>query len=205
VNKSSISIFSFLWLVSQHEANADIFRCTTAQGKVVTSDRPIPECISRGMKVYTDAGRFKKNIAPPLSAEEKQKIAEEEERKQREQLAEQERKKEERYLLAHYQSEADVQAARKRAVDVLVDKKRLANEQLENFSQLFLELQKELNQSKKTTQEFESIQRRANDLSSNVNNTRKAMAFYDQEIIRTNREYEDTLRRFRETVGRNRP
>lgn len=171
---------------------------------MVTSDRPIPECISRGMKVYTDAGRFKKNIAPPLSVEEKQKIADEQERKQREQLAEEERKREERYLLAHYQSEADVQAARKRAVDVLLDKKRLANEQLENFNQLFLDLQKELSQSKRTTQEFESIQRRANDLSSNVTNTRKAMAFYDQEIIRMNREYDDTLKRFRETVGRSR-
>ena len=171
---------------------------------MVTSDRPIPECVSQGMKVYTDAGRFKKTIAPPLSAEEKQKIADEQERKQREQLAEEERKREERYLLAHYQSEADVQAARKRAVDVLLDKKRLANEQLENFNQLFLDLQKELSQSKRTTQEFESIQRRANDLSSNVSNTRKAMAFYDQEIARMNREYDDTLKRFRETVGRSR-
>lgn len=194
----------FLCATSLQEASADIFRCTTAQGKVVTSDRPIPECISRGMKVYTDAGRFKKNIAAPLSAEEKQKIADEQERKQREQLAEEERKREERYLLAHYQSEADVQAARKRAVDVLIDKKRLANEQLENFNQLFLDLQKELSQSKRTTQEFESIQRRANDLSSNVSNTRKAMAFYDQEIARMNREYDDTLKRFRETVGRSR-
>lgn len=195
---------SLLSIVAMGSARADIFRCTTAQGKVVTSDRPIPECVSRGMKVYTDAGRFKKTIAPPLSAEEKQKIADEQERKQREQLAEEERKREERYLLAHYQSEADVQAARKRAVDVLLDKKRLANEQLENFNQLFLDLQKELSQSKRTTQEFESIQRRANDLSSNVTNTRKAMAFYDQEIIRMNREYDDTLKRFRETVGRSR-
>ena len=195
---------SLLSIVAMGSARADIFRCTTAQGKVVTSDRPIPECVSRGMKVYTDAGRFKKTIAPPLSAEEKQKIADEQERKQREQLAEEGRKREERYLLAHYQSEADVQAARKRAVDVLIDKKRLANEQLENFNQLFLDLQKELSQSKRTTQEFESIQRRANDLSSNVSNTRKAMAFYDQEIARMNREYDDTLKRFRETVGRSR-
>ncbi|MBC3832145.1 hypothetical protein H8K33_11535 [Undibacterium amnicola] len=204
MEKIILSIMSLLSIVVMGSARADIFRCTTAQGKVVTSDRPIPECISRGMKVYTDAGRFKKNIAPPLSTEEKQKIADEQERKQREQLAEEERKREERYLLAHYQSEADVQAARKRAVDVLLDKKRLANEQLENFNQLFLDLQKELSQSKRTTQEFESIQRRANDLSSNVTNTRKAMAFYDQEIIRMNREYDDTLKRFRETVGRSR-
>lgn len=185
-------------------AHADIFRCTTAQGKVVTSDRPIPECISRGMKVYSDAGRFKRNILPPLSAEEKQKIAQEQEQKQKQQAAEEERKREERYLLAHYQNEADVESARKRAVDVLLDKKRLANEQLETFNQVLLGLQAELKASKKTTQEFESIQRRADDLSNNVLSTRKSIAFYDQEIQRTNREYDDTLKRFREVVSRTR-
>lgn len=170
----------------------------------MTSDRPIPECASRGMKVYSNTGRFKNSIAPPLSAEEKQKLASETERKKREQLEEQERKKEERYLLAHYQSEADVEAARKRAVDSFIDKKRLANEQLEGLSQLIQGLQIELKNSKKTTQEFESIRQRAEDLSVNISNTRKTIAFYDQEIVRTNQDYEETLKRYRTIVSRNR-
>lgn len=202
--KLPLTFLSALCCSSVQEAHADIFRCTTAQGKVVTSDRPIPECISRGMKVYSDAGRFKRNILPPLSAEEKQKIAHEQEQKQKQQAAEEERKREERYLLAHYQSESDVESSRKRAVDVLLDKKRLANEQLETFNQVLLGLQAELKASKKTTQEFESIQRRADDLSNNVLSTRKSIAFYDQEIQRTNREYDETLKRFREVVSRTR-
>lgn len=204
MGKISFFILGCLCVIVLNEARADIYRCTNAEGKVVTSDRPISECASRGMKVYSNAGRFKNNIAPPLSAEEKQKLASEAERKKREQLEEQERKKEERYLLAHYQSEADVEAARKRAVDSLIDKKRLANEQLEGLSQLIQALQNELKGSKKTTQEFESIRQRADDLSTNINNTRKAIAFYDQEIARTNQDYEETLKRYRTIVSRNR-
>lgn len=204
MEKTSFSLLSLLCVAVLSEARADIFRCTNAQGKVIASDRPIPECINRGMKVYSNTGRFKNMIAPPLSTEEKQKNAFEAERKKREQLEEQERKKEERYLLAHFQSEDDVEAARKRAVDSFNEKKRLANEQLEGQSQLIQGLQNELKNSKKTTQEFESIRQRADDLSANISNTRKAIAFYEQEIARTNRDYEETLQRYRTIVNRNR-
>jgi chromosome segregation ATPase len=204
MEKTRFSLLGFICVISLNEARADIFRCTNAEGKVITSDRPIPECINRGMKVYSNSGRFKSNIAPPLSAEEKQKNAAEAEKKRREQIEEQEQKKEERYFLAHYQSEADVEAARQRVVDSLTEKKRLANEQLESLSQLILRLQEELKASKKTTREFESIRQRADDLSNNVSNTRKSIAFYDQEIARTNREYEEILQRYRTIVSRNR-
>lgn len=191
-------------LVVLNEARADIYRCTNAQGRVVTSDRPIPECVSRGMKVYSNAGRFKNDVAPPPSAEEKQKNALEAERKKREDFEEQERKKEERYLLAHYQSEADIESARKRAVDSLNEKRALAKEQLEGLSQLILGLQDELKNSKKTTREFESIRQRADELSTNINNTRNAIAFYEQEIVRTNHDYDETLKRYRTMISRNR-
>lgn len=204
MEKPIFSIMSLLWVVTMDDACADIFRCTNAQGKVLTSDRPIPECIARGMKVYSNNGRLKNEILPPQTAEEKQKIAQEAERKKQEQLAENERKREERYLLAHYSSEADVESARKRAVEVLNEKKRFATEQLDALSQLILGLQDELKKSKKTTQEFESIRRRADDLSANVNSTRKAIVFYEEEIIRTNREYEDTLNRYRAVVSKSR-
>ncbi|MBC3873683.1 DUF4124 domain-containing protein [Undibacterium flavidum] len=204
MEKTSFSILGLLCVVALNEARADIFRCTNAQGRVVTSDRPIPECVNRGMKVYSNTGRFKNDVAPPLSTEEKQKNAAEAERKKREESEEQERKKEERYLLAHYQSEADVEAARQRAVDSLKEKKRLATEQLDSLSQLITGLQDELNKSKKTTREFDSIRQRADDLSANVSNTRRAIAFYEQEITRTNRDYDETLKRYRTIVSRSR-
>jgi hypothetical protein len=204
MEKPIFSILGLLCVVTMEDAGADIFRCTNAQGKVLTSDRPIPECVTRGMKVYSNNGRFKNHILPPQSAEEKQKVAQELARKKNEELEEEERKKEERYMLAHYRNEADVEVARKRAVDVLSEKQRFAKEQLEALSQLILGLQDELKKSKKTTQEYDSIRRRADDLSANVNSTRKAIAFYEQEITRTNQEYEETLKRYRAVLSKSR-
>lgn len=204
MEKPIFSIMSLLCLVAIDDASADIFRCTNAQGKVLTSDRPIPECVTRGMKVYSNNGRFKHNVLPPQTAEEKQKVAQELERKKQEELAEEEQKKEERYLLAHYSTESDVEDARKRAVEVLSDKQRFASEQLQALSQLMSSLQDELKKSKKTTQEFDSIKRRADSLSDNVSSTRKSIDFYQQEIERTNREYDETLKRYRAVFAKNR-
>lgn len=202
--KPIFSIMSLLCVVAMDEARADIFRCTNVQGKVLTSDRPIPECVTRGMKVYSNNGRFKHNVSPPQTAEEKQKTTQELERKKQEELAEEERKKEERYLLAHYSKESDIEDARKRAVEVLGEKQRFASEQLEALSQLISGLQDELKKSKKTTQEFDSIKRRADSLAVNVTSTRKAIDFYQQEIERTNREYDETLKRYRAVFAKNR-
>lgn len=182
------------------EAKADIFRCTNAEGKLVTSDRPIPECANRTVKVYKNNGYFKKEIAPPISAEERKRLELEAEKRKAQQLADEERKREERYLLAHYQDENDIQTARKRAVDALLEKKRLANEQLQGLSQIIASLQLELNNSKKSSKEFDSMRQRADDLTASISNSRSAITFYDQEIARTNQEYDQTLQRYRQVV-----
>lgn len=200
MEKTSYSLLALFCVFSLNEARADIFRCVNAEGKLVTSDRPIPECANRTVKVYKNNGHFKNEIAPPVSAEEKKRLELEAQKRKAQQLADDERKREERYLLAHYQDEEDIQIARKRAVDALLEKKRLANEQLLGLSQIISSLQGELKNSKKTSKEAESIQQRANDLSTSISNSRNAINFYEQEIVRTNQEYDQTLLRYRQVV-----
>lgn len=185
------------------EVHADIFRCVNAQGKLLSSDRPIPECVNRAVKVYKNNGNFKKEIPPPLTAEEKKRLEVETEKKRAQQLADEETKREERYLLAHYQDEGDIQTARKRAVDALGEKKRLANEQMQGLSLILSSLQMELNNSNnsnKSSKESDSMRNRANDLTASISNSRNAINFYDQEIGRTNQEFDQTLQRYRQVV-----
>lgn len=203
MKKTSFSLFVLFCAASLQEAQADIFRCENAQGKLISSDRPLPECVNRAVKVYKNNGNFKTEIPAPLSAEEKKRIELEAEKKRAQQLADEEVKREERYLLAHYQDEADIQTARKRAVDALVEKKRLANEQLQGLSQILSNLQLELNgsvNSTKSSKESESMRHRANDLTSSISNSRNAINFYNQEIARTNLEFDQTLERYRRIV-----
>nr|WP_314862643.1 hypothetical protein [uncultured Undibacterium sp.] len=198
--KKNSYLLLMLCVMPFDQVRADIFRCVNAQGKSVTSDRPMPECANRTVKVYKNNGNFKNEIAPPMSAEEKKRLELEAEKRKAQQLADDERKREERYLLAHYQEEDDIQTARKRAVDALLEKKRLANEQLQGLSQILASLQLELQNSKKSSKEFDSMRQRADDLTASISNSRNAIMFYDQEIARTNQEYDQTLQRYRQVV-----
>jgi chromosome segregation ATPase len=134
------------------------------------------------------------------NAEEKKRLELEAEKRKAQQLADEERKREERYLQAHYESEADIQVARKRATDALLEKKRLANEQLQGLNQIISSLQLELKNTKKPSKEFDSMRQRADDLTSSINKSQNAITFYDQEIARTNQEYDQTLQRYRQVV-----
>lgn len=204
MKKTSFSVFGLFCAMSVQEACADIFRCTNAAGKLVTSDKPIAECQNRTTKIYKNNGIFKAEVAPPLTAEQKKKQEQEAERRKAEQLAEEEQKREERYLNAHYRSEADIEIARKRAVDALDDKRRLAFEQLNTINNNITLLQTELNRSKKSSSEYELLRQRAEDLSQSVLNNRTVIAFYDQEILRTHKEFDATLARYKKYVSANR-
>jgi DNA integrity scanning protein DisA with diadenylate cyclase activity len=61
-------------------------------------------------------------------------------------------------------------------------------------------LQLELQNSKKSSKELDSMRHRTNDLSASISNSRNAITFYDQEIARTNQEYDQTLQRYRQVV-----
>jgi len=79
----------------------------------------------------------------------------------------------------------------------------LANEQMQGLSQLLSSLQLELNNaanSTKSSKESDSMRHRANDLTSSISNSRSAINFYDQEIARTNLEFDQTLERYRRVV-----
>lgn len=204
MSKSYASLLSLCCVMGAQTARADIFRCVNAEGKQITSDRPIPECQNRGTKVYKNNGTFKTEIAPPMSAEQKKKLAQEAERQRAEQIAEEERKKEERYLTAHYKSEADIEAARRRAVLALEEKRKLSQEQLLSLNQSFTRLQQELSNSKKSSSEYEQLRQRAQDLTQSVLNNQNSIAFYEAEIARINLEYDATLARYRLIVLANR-
>jgi hypothetical protein len=95
-------------------AHADIFMCKDANGRTLTSDRPIPECANRAIREYSNKGRLKKEIAAPLTAQQKRALAEQEEKKKAAEIAADEQKREDRALVARYRSENDIANARQR-------------------------------------------------------------------------------------------
>jgi hypothetical protein len=126
---------------------AQIFTCTDANGRKLTSDRPIPECLNKDQKELNPSGTLKRVVKPVKTAEEQrvadQKLKEEAEEKARQ---EEERRKN-RALLARYPTRAAhdkernealaqvdevIKAAQKR-IGELGEQRKKANEELEFY------------------------------------------------------------------------
>ena len=91
---------------SQTGGSSGIFTCVDKNGRKLTSDRPIPDCVDREQKVLNPSGTVRAQVGPTLTAQER--AAQEE--KQREALEEQARKDEDkrrdRALLVRYPNKA---------------------------------------------------------------------------------------------------
>lgn len=182
-------------------ASAEIYTCKDPSGQLLTSDRPIPECAERAMIVRKNNWQNPREIPRPMTAEEKKKFLLEQEKKKAEELQEEQRKKEELYLLANYKSENDIEVMRKRSVEVLQEKIRIGNEQMQGINQLLVELQTEQkNSGKKTDAEHADLRYRANQLALSIKNSKLLNAQYEAELVRLNAQFDETLKKYREVV-----
>ncbi len=98
-------------------ANGTIFTCTDAQGRKLTSDRPIPECTGREQRVLNRDGSVQRIIPPTLTAEERAEVEAREQRRQAELKAQQEAVRRDRNLLHRFPDETVHRKAREAALD----------------------------------------------------------------------------------------
>jgi len=117
-------------LAQQQVAPAQIFTCTNAAGKKLTSDRPIPECNDREQRVLNADGSVKRIQGPVLTADERS----ESEIREREAAADRARKLEairrDRNLLARFPNEAAHRKARIAALDDVNNALRISEARL---------------------------------------------------------------------------
>jgi hypothetical protein len=100
-------------------AVAQIFTCTDASGKKLTSDRPIPECNNREQRVLNGDGSVRRVQGPTQTADER---ADAEAREQKTALEEKQKREaiqRDRNLLARFPNEAAHRKARGEALDVV--------------------------------------------------------------------------------------
>lgn len=98
-------------------AGGTIFTCTDAQGRKLTSDRPIAECTGREQRVLNRDGSLQRVIPPTLTAEERADADAREQRRQAELKAQQEALRRDRNLLHRFPNEATHRKAREAALD----------------------------------------------------------------------------------------
>ena len=117
--------------VAATAATAAIYTCIDAQGRRLTSDRPILECAGREQRVLNADGSVNTVLAPTLTSDERADKEAREREAATERAARQDAMRRDRNLLARFPDEAAHHKAREAALDdvrksVLVSRGRVA-------------------------------------------------------------------------------
>jgi hypothetical protein len=179
--------------------HAQIYMCKDASGRTLTSDRPIPECADRAMRELDKSGRARRDIPAPMTAEEKRRLQQEEEKRKAEESAADERRRDDRLLRARYKSEADIEVARKRALQQVDERIKRDKAVLVTAEKQQQEAESEADALKKKNAKVPTIlQRRIDDASQTVLSTRNAIQGHEADAAEVNAKHNALLKRYRE-------
>ena len=91
---------------AQNPQGTSIYSCVDSQGRRLTSDRPIRECIDREQRELSPSGTVRRVIGPTLTAQERAAQEAQRRKEQEEQARAVEERRRERVLLARYPDKA---------------------------------------------------------------------------------------------------
>lgn len=112
-----------------------IYTCTTADGRRLTSDRPIPECTSREQRVLNADGSQRTTLPPFLSPEERAAKDAADRRAAADRLAQLDAIRRDRTLMQRYPTEAAHQRARNIALDDANKAMRISESRIKDLGQ----------------------------------------------------------------------
>lgn len=181
-------------------AGAQLYVCTTASGRTITADRPPPECADRPIRELRSDGSVERVIEPPLTPE--QRAQREAERKRQIEEAERQRAQMRRdlSLLETYANEAEIEAARNRA---LADRQVLIERAIKRMEEIKRE-RKRLDDEAEFYVKREMPEKLKRALAANGEMMRaqeKIIADAKADMARVNERYDAEIRRFRELVS----
>ncbi len=121
-----------------------IYSCTTPQGRHITSDRPIPECLGTGQRELTPSGGLKRIVPPVLTASERAREAERLRQETERQVKLDEEKRRNHALVMRYPNQAAHEQARREALVQIDVQISLVRQRLVKLDQQRQEINAEL-------------------------------------------------------------
>jgi hypothetical protein len=204
MNKIQHLCLSIVMSLLFSNAHADIYRCKDSAGRLITSDKAVPECADKTTLVYSNNGALKVQLPGALTPEQKRAADLQEQQRIKENLAQEQKKKEQRYLLAHYPTEQDVESARQKELDA-IDTKIASEKQV--IAQTTETLNKKQNKQpqlrKNQTDNLMSPPKTKDDLNEMIQQSNRLIQHYLAEKVETNRRFDETHKRYLEIVGSN--
>ena len=121
-----IAAASCVWAQTASPQTRQIFSCTDANGKRLTSDRSIPECHSRDQRVLNADGSVNRVQPPTPTADERAEMDTREREANAERVARQDAIRRDRNLMARFPSESAHREAREKALDDIRNSVRIS-------------------------------------------------------------------------------
>jgi hypothetical protein len=186
-------------LLAATPAAANVFVCTDAHGRVITSDRPPPECAKVPIRELRPDGSVRRVIEPPLTAEQRRERAEQARREYQEQERRRAQARRDIALMETYASEDEIESARQAALasrQALIDR---AHSRLDNFARE----RKRLDDEAEFYANRKMPDKLAHAFEANASLTQseqKLIADMQAEMARINERFDAELKRFRELV-----
>jgi phosphatidate phosphatase PAH1 len=194
--------FGALLVVAAGAQGQSIYTCKDRTGHTLTSDRPIAECAGV-MRELGPSGTVRREIAPPLTPEQlKEKEATDRTKKQAEEVLREQHRRDVALLTA-YQSEDQIEAARKRALADPQEGIKSSQERLADLDEERQGLVKELDAYKGKAVP-PSMKRKVDDNQALIDDESASIKSRNVEIVRINQRYDEDRKRFRELTASNR-
>lgn len=184
------------WAQTSPTGGGAIYSCVDAQGRRLTSDRPIRECMDREQSILNSDGSTRRRIAPSMTPEERAAYDEAQRRKLADEVARKDAVRLDRNLLQRYQNETSHQRAREGALEqvrqlMASSQQRMADLQRERRT---LDAESEFYAGKDLPRQLRS-QFDANQAATEAQ--RSLISNYQAELERLNGVYDEELARLR--------
>lgn len=176
-----------------------IYTCVDVNGRKLTSDRPIPECLDREQKVLNPSGTLKQKVAPSMTAAERAA----QEAKEKKLLEEQNRITEEhrrdRALLIRYPNKSVHDKEREEALAQIAAVSKAASTRLVELAAQRKKLDDEMEFYKKDPSKApQNLKRQVEDNIRSVDVQKHFITDQDDESKRVNGRFDDELARLKQ-------
>ncbi|QIL70657.1 DUF4124 domain-containing protein [Diaphorobacter sp. HDW4B] len=194
-----LAVIGILCVVAPATAQNAVYSCVDKNGRRITADRPIPECIDREQRVLDKTGTERRRIGPTLT--ENERVAAEAQRRvdaeQKAKVADQRRR--DRALITRFPDEATHNAERVTAVAVFNDLIQIAYKRIEQLrvdrAAINTELEFYQNDPKKAPAK---VQRRIADNEEDIAEQQRYIVTQQEEKRRVQQRYDAELAQLKE-------
>ncbi len=181
-----------------------IFTCVDKNGRRLTSDRPIQECIDREQKELNPSGSVKRSVGPSLTAAERAEQEARERKIAEDQTRAAEERRRDRALLSRYPNRATHDRERNEALNQVDELIALAEQRIDALGKQRLTLDKELefyqNDRAKATPR---LRRMYEELDKNVADQKRVIADRSADKQRINSRFDTELQRLQQLWAMN--